>query len=520
MVFIMKNRPVSTPPALVPNNLDINLLEISRRKEFLELTEKDVAQLKELHNQIKDRSTSIIEDIYRHLLAFEELRRFIPNDETLNRLKETQIAYFNQLLAGDFDEKYIQNRIRVGVAHQHAGLEPRWYLGAYNKYISLLLPIIWRLQEDDEQKTLETTLALLKIISLDMGIAIDTYIHAERQETLGKSDQLEALNLVAIAITSSLGLQEVMEEIMHHGIELTGSKAACITFYNEDSKSFVEWFTQGLSDHFVKNMAFRSGGMAFEAFTTGLYVVSNDRTETSHKLSALAHEEGIVGFICLPLINKSHHLGLLYLYRNDRDTFSSEEISLLTTFSHLAAGVLENARLHLKTVDIANTDALTGLLNRRMFDERLTAEIQRSQRYSLSFCLLMLDIDHFKEINDIYGHPSGDTVLKKIATVLREQTRNVDIVARFGGEEFVIITPESDWSSAKLHGERIRNAIAGSSFVLPDGREISVTVSIGIACCPLDAADAKEMIDHVDNALYLAKHKGRNTVCLYPGQTA
>lgn len=331
---------------------------------------------------------------------------------------------------------------------------------------------------------------------------------------------LEALSLVAIAITSSLGLQEVMEKIMHHGIELTGSKAACISFYNEDSKSFVEWFTQGLSDQFEKNMVFRPGGMAFEAFGTGLHIVSNDRPESRYKLSALAREEGILGFICLPLICKSQRLGLLYLYRHDRDTFSTEEISLLTTFSHLAAEALENARLHLKTVNMANTDALTGLLNRRLFDERLTSEMERSQRYSLSFCLLMLDVDHFKEINDTYGHLFGDTVLEKIAALLRTQTRKADIVARFGGEEFAIIAPESDTDGAKLEGERIRNAIAASSFVLPDGGEIRVTVSVGIAAYPLTATDTKMMIDQADKALYLAKDQGRNTVCAYPEQTA
>ena len=302
---------------------------------------------------------------------------------------------------------------------------------------------------------------------------------------------------------------------MRSGIALTASKAACIAFYNEESQLFEEWHTQGLSDHFVTNISFHPGGLADETFTSGSYVLSNDRPETGHKLSKLTRDEGILGFVCLPLVSHTSHLGVLYLYRHDRDTFLPEEISLLATFAHLAAGALENARLHAKTLSLATTDTLTGLFNRRLFDERLNGEMQRSQRHHLSFSLLMLDIDYFKQVNDSYGHLAGDAVLRQLAAVLRVQTREVDTVARYGGEEFVIVTPESDGSSAKLVGERIRKAVAGTAFLLPDGREIGVTVSIGIACYPRCADSAEAMIDRADKALYLAKQEGRNRVYLY-----
>ena len=489
--------------------------EISRRKAFLEFTDRDVALLKDLHALLEDQSSFFVEDFYRHLLAFDETRQLIPDEGTLARLKQTQALYFDQLIAGQYDNSYIQNRIRVGAAHQRVGLDPKWYLGAYSKYLALLLPKVWHLQGGKIDKHLQTTLALLKITFLDMGIAIDTYIRADREAIRAKTEQFDALNQVAITISSSLGLQEVTERILHSGIALTSSIAACIAFYNENSGRFEEWHTQGLSDHFVKNMTFRPGGMAEEAFSSGSCIVSNDRAETLHKLSALVHREGILGFACLPLISQSHRMGVLYLYLNDRDTFSEEELGLLTTFSHLAAGAIENARLHAKTLGMATTDTLTGLFNRRLFDERLSFEMQRSQRYKLEFSLLMLDIDHFKKINDTYGHLSGDAVLGQFADLLREHSREVDTVARFGGEEFMIIAPESDGNNAKLVGERIRKAIAGTAFILPDGREIAITVSIGIACYPACADDEQTMIDRADKALYLAKQEGRNRVYLY-----
>ena len=140
-------------------------------------------------------------------------------------------------------------------------------------------------------------------------------------------------------------------------------------FYDQGTQRFKEWVTQGLSEHFVQNMVFHPGGLADEAFTTGAYILSNDRPATSHKLSKLAHEEGLRSFICLPLTSHDR-LGVVYFYRTDRDTFTAEEIELLTTFASLAAGAIENARLHEHLAGEARTDALTTLYNRRASSKR------------------------------------------------------------------------------------------------------------------------------------------------------
>lgn len=330
-----------------------------------------------------------------------------------------------------------------------------------------------------------------------------------------KTSRISALNQIAVAISSTLGWQELLGRIMRSGIALTGSKAACLAFYDEGKLCFGEWHSQGLSDHFIRNASFRPGGLADRALENGKYILSNDRPETAHKLSELARREGILCFICLPFISQTHPLGVLYLYRDDRDAFLPEEIELLATFSHLAAVAAENTRLHTNTAKLAATDALTGLLNRRMLEERLQIEQQRAQRYGKAFSLLMLDIDHFKKINDSYGHLAGDAVLKALASALSQQTRDIDSVARFGGEEFVIVLPETDGDGARVVAERIRTAIAGAPFVLPDGCEIGVTVSIGIACFPLDAVNIEVLLERADQALYLSKNTGRNRVSLY-----
>ena len=335
-----------------------------------------------------------------------------------------------------------------------------------------------------------------------------------------RTSQLNALNRMAIAVTSSLDLKEVLDRIMHLGIGLTASKASCIAFYDRETQHFKEWVTQGLSEHFVKNMAFRPGGLADETFTpitttAGTYILSNDQPQTRHKLSKLAREEGIKSFICLPLASHANRLGVIYFYRTDRDTFTPDEIELLTTCAHLAAEAIENVRLYDQTKEQARTDALTGLYNRREFELRLAEEHRRAARYAKPYALMMLDIDHFKQVNDTHGHPAGDVVLKILANVLRKQLRDVDLAARYGGEEFVVVFPEISGEAAKKVAERVCRAIAATPFRLPDGREIGVMVSIGVSGYPKDANTPREVVDCADRALYAAKEAGRNRVAMY-----
>jgi len=330
-----------------------------------------------------------------------------------------------------------------------------------------------------------------------------------------KTRGLTALNRMAGSITSSLKKSEVLDQIMYHGTDLSGAAAVCIAFYDQKTGTFNDWVTHGLSDHFVRNMAFKPGDLADETFTTGTHVFSNDLPGTRHRLSRLARDEGIRSFICLPLTSRESRLGVIYFYRKDRDAYSADEIALLQTFSHLAAGVLENAHLHARVEAEARIDALTGLLNRRSFDRRLAAEHSRAIRFDKPYALALLDIDHFKRINDRHGHPTGDAVLVQLGQILARQFREVDVVARYGGEEFAVILPEIGGNTAKGVAERVRRAVAATPFVLPDGREIGVTVSIGVSCYPNCAASSEAAVNTADQALYIAKQAGRNRVLLY-----
>lgn len=351
----------------------------------------------------------------------------------------------------------------------------------------------------------------------ELGELADAFNRMARA-TKERASQLSALNQVAIAITSSSSLKDILNEIMRSGIHLTAARAACIAFYDQGTGRFKEWVTQGLSEHFVQNMTFRSGGLADETFTAamvGTYILSNDRPETKHKLATLTHDEGIKCFICLPLTSHAHHLGVIYVYRDDRDMFEPSEIELLTTFARLAAETIESARLRERLAGEARTDVLTGLYNRREFEQRLAEEHARAKRYNKPYVFMMLDIDHFKQVNDVHGHAAGDIVLKTLAEVLRKQLRDADIPARYGGEEFAVILPEINDTAAGQVAERIRRAVAMTPFQLADSQEISVTVSIGVSSYPKDADTPREITNRADRALYTAKEAGRNRVVMY-----
>jgi len=188
---------------------------------------------------------------------------------------------------------------------------------------------------------------------------------------------------------------------------------------------------------------------------------------------------------------------------------SGQIIGLLPT----AVDITERKRLEVELKRQAHLDYLTGLPNRRSFMDQGEVELSRTQRYDTSLSVLMLDIDHFKLINDTYGHQAGDLVLKTLATIFQEVLRNVDIIGRMGGEEFAVMLPETDIDQATEVAERLREVILEDEVSLPVGLRINFTVSIGIATLIDKRSNIDMLLYEADKALYRAKHTGRNKVC-------
>jgi diguanylate cyclase (GGDEF)-like protein len=161
---------------------------------------------------------------------------------------------------------------------------------------------------------------------------------------------------------------------------------------------------------------------------------------------------------------------------------------------------------------LSTVDALTGLRSRRYAMEFLSVEFLRARRYHTSLTLIMADLDHFKQVNDSYGHPAGDAVLRGVSEILLSAIRATDVAARYGGEELLVVMPQNDTEGARFLGERWRAAVENNAFVSPDGRLISVTISVGIAAFEEGLETPEDLLAAADRALYVAKQAGRNRV--------
>jgi len=186
-------------------------------------------------------------------------------------------------------------------------------------------------------------------------------------------------------------------------------------------------------------------------------------------------------------------------------------LSEASSFSTQLVFAMAKAKLYRELDQRSRTDGLTGLSRRGPFEERLREEVARAESFKSTFSLLMIDIDHFKHLNDTYGHQVGDEVLRTVSNRLKEGLYETDLIARFGGEEFVCLLPRSDRAGLKIKAEQIRQRIANHNFVI--GLEaVQVTISIGIAHFPLDGHTPQQILEAADRALYAAKHNGRNCV--------
>lgn len=214
-------------------------------------------------------------------------------------------------------------------------------------------------------------------------------------------------------------------------------------------------------------------------------------------------------FTAIPLLSENKAIGVLAI--QDMPYISLEMASIVSMQFALE---IKRVMLYEKVEELAITDGLTGLYVRRYFLERFKEELNRSKRYGLKFAFLMIDIDDFKKVNDSYGHLVGDVVLKETARVVRGTVREIDLVSRYGGEEFCVLLPETSADGAKLVAERIRSRIEESSFKAYD-EKLKMTVSIGLSLYPEDSLSSRGLIECADSALYVAKRSGKNLVCKY-----
>lgn len=315
-----------------------------------------------------------------------------------------------------------------------------------------------------------------------------------------------------------------MEELFRLALHLIGRSlhvdAYSLMLLDESGERLVVKAAFGFPDDGGLGLTLRVGeGISGLVAQTGQAMLVPDVSAEPRLLEQESFRQQHGSFICVPLRIKGREvMGVLNAQKPDPHGFALGDLDLFQAVANQVAAALENAQLYQRTKELSTRDDLTGLFNRRHFFDNLEKEVQRARRYRRVFSLILLDLDDFKGYNDTYGHLKGDEALKEIGRLLLASTRRADIVARFGGEEFVVLLPEINAQGALVVAEKIRTAVEQYPFagrtIQPGGK---MTVTLGLATYPTDSEDGLELVDLADRALYLGKQQGGNRVCSTPG---
>lgn len=336
---------------------------------------------------------------------------------------------------------------------------------------------------------------------------------SEGQEFLQRmNEELAILNTIATAVNSSLEVTQVQMTAMTNIATLMHVDEVQIYWIDQESSTFI---LQAAYPHTVDVAQVPPVSMK-----EGLLgrVVHSQRAES---ISDVAHTLGLrppaidvmaKSIIAIPLRSRSRLFGALVLGRRSGRAFTDDDEKFLASVGRVMAVAIENAKLFKQTQEMSLVDELTGLANRRMFNMHLANEINHAQVTNGTLGLVFFDLDHFKWVNDQYGHLVGDQALRQFAQSVQQCIRGSDLLCRYGGEEFALIVPDLGLPEATALADRILHRIAATPFRQENGAAFTLTVSAGVSCLGNEITTAEEMIDAADRALYLAKASGRNQV--------
>ncbi len=330
-----------------------------------------------------------------------------------------------------------------------------------------------------------------------------------------EAGEFSAFYSLAKRLNSTLRMEEILDMAIGFSKEIVNNDLAAVALKEDQSIRFVAAEGAG-GESLLECVDGQEDGMVRWVVEKAMNFQFPGKRRDRKVLPKLPVPlEKMGSFLCIPLMVRNEVIGVFVAARKEAMDFTPYEVKMLEVLAVHVAVAVSNAGMYGRMEALAVKDGLTGLFNYRYFQERLAKEMERADRYGGKVTLLLLDVDFFKRVNDRYGHPAGDRVLKGISRLLASAVRSVDLAARYGGEEFAVMLVSTDNREAKEIAERIRAAIEEEVFDLEDGNNIHVTASLGMAVFPDDANDKRLLISRADTALYMAKKEGRNRVCLY-----
>lgn len=351
----------------------------------------------------------------------------------------------------------------------------------------------------------EADLEVLQIIARHLGIAFENEALLTSERASRRA--VEALQQVSTIVTSALDVDEALRRI----VDTLGS--------NFDYRYVIAGLTEG---RFVQPSA--AHGIALErlvriptamssigrvAVDGNPLFISKLTSRTDLGLDAFPDGNSL---IVVPIAKNSTILGILIVIGSHSRELTHQDTTMLQMFAQHAGVVLDNARMYQEARRMAYLDPMTQLPNHRYFQERFATDFERSEHEGNPLAVMVIDLDGFKQINDRFGHLEGDAVLIAASQRLASKLREQDLLARYAGDEFVVLLPDTDMDAALLIGQRLCDSIGNETFEIASGESATLTISVGVAASPEHGASTRELLTSADNATYAAKHAGRNRV--------
>jgi diguanylate cyclase (GGDEF)-like protein len=472
-------------------------------------------------------------------------------DEVLRRILATVRDYFRMrngaifLLDAKTQELYIKSafgreeekmrNLRIGLGSGITGTsaklkrpiyvadvskDPRYLENISSTKSELAIPLVVRdevvgvldFQSEELGGFDNETIDLLTLFSTQASIAIQNAELYSREQR--RAAQLQAINGIAEETRALLDTEELLPKVCALVLKyFPVDHVSCLLL---DNKKLILRAHQGsLSSTLPLGWEIAAGaGVSGKTLTEGRPIVVDDVTTFAGYVPGFREARAEM---CLPLISFGQRIGVLALSNSEPDSFQSADLRALESVADIAAAAIQNAHSFERAKQMADVDGLTGVFNRRHLEKRIVGEIERLARYGHGMAILMVDIDHFKRINDEFGHMLGDEVLRQISQLMTQHLRKADIICRYGGEEFAILLPETVGESAVGVADKLRKKIEQFSF---PGVARPVTISVGVADYPAHGQNRDELVRAADEALYSAKQAGRNRVMAWAARTA
>jgi diguanylate cyclase (GGDEF)-like protein len=470
-------------------------------------------------------STFDLDEVLQRILAIARDYFHLPNVAILLLDKETQQLCVRSQIGWDAGK----DKICLG---QHDGItgaavlkkepvyaadvskDPRYICAAQSTCSELAIPLMVRdevvgvldCQSDRVDRFDHETIELLTLFSTHASIALqNAHLYSlERQ----RARQLEAINIIAQQSTAVMELEDLLVRVcsvIQHAFQVPH-----VSLFLRDEGDLVMRAHQGeLTPCTPPGGRFPVTQYPWSRIieTSGT-IIEKDLSSTPESLRLFKE---CASRMSIPLISFGQTLGVLTLHSAQTNAFRASELQSLESVADICATSIQNAHYVERVKQLAYLDGLTGIFNRRFFELRIMEEIERARRYKGGMAVIMADIDEFKRLNDEFGHLLGDEVLRQVSSLFHQQLRKIDVVCRYGGEEFAILLTQINTAQAISIAEKLRRMVEAHPF---PGVPRTVTISAGVAVFPEHGKGRDELIRAADNGLYAAKQAGRNRVCL------